>query len=302
MLMQRSTRRGFTLVELLLAIVLFSIIATATVRIIVNQQRFYAGSADMMAMRGSLRDANVMLPTDLRGIASAGGDILAMSDSALDFRLPIGMGVVCSIAAGRLAFVIPPTTLASQSALTTYISTPTTGDFVYVYDDGATSLVSDDSWQQTTLAAAPAIGSCPTYTSSATEAATAITITVTNALNATVVPGAVVRFYRRAKYKFFQPTAGGAWYLGYYDCPGGVCGTLQTIAGPYLAYSTTASATGLRFIYRDSLGAVTATPANVARIDVVARAQTRNPIRMPGRPIDYYSDSTVISIGLRNRN
>jgi uncharacterized transporter YbjL len=73
------------------------------------------------------------------------------------------------------------------------------------------------------------------------------------------------------------------------------------VAGPYLAYSTSAASTGLRFVYRDSTGAVTATPALVARIDIIAKAQTEQPIRMPGRPEAYFSDSVVVTVALRNR-
>jgi len=38
------------------------------------------------------------------------------------------------------------------------------------------------------------------------------------------------------------------------------------------------------------------------RVFLTARAQTQAPIRMPGRPIDYYRDSVVVSIALRNRS
>jgi hypothetical protein len=80
-----------------------------------------------------------------------------------------------------------------------------------------------------------------------------------------------------------------------------VCGTLQPVAGPYLAYSATTANTGLRFAYFDSLGNTTTSPTQVARIDIIAKAQTDNPIRMPGRPEAYYSDSLVVTVALRNR-
>ena len=147
-------------------------------------------------------------------------------------------------------------------------------------------------------------GSCPPasgYTATSAEGAAAQTITFGTALNANVLTGAVVRFYRRAKYKLYQPAGSGAWYLGYMDCPGGVCGTMEPVAGPYLAYSATAANTGLLFVYRDATGSITTTPSQVARIDIIAKAQTEKPIRMPGRPEAYYSDSLVVTVALRNR-
>jgi prepilin-type N-terminal cleavage/methylation domain-containing protein len=301
----RGTREGFTLLEVLFVLVLFGIVGAATMQVIVRQQRYYASANEMMAMRTNLRDAASVLPADLRGISSSGGDIVAMSDSAIDFRQPTGQAIVCSIGAGRTTLVIPPPVLASRSAVTSWLAAPLSGDQAFVYAEGATSMIADDTWQLVTLAAAPIAGVCPTtsgYTSTATEQAAALTLTVAPALQADVAVGSIIRFTHRAKYKLFQPTAGGAWYLGYLDCPGGVCGTLQAVAGPYMPYSAVTSSTGLRFVYRDSTGAITNTPANVARIDITARAQTQNPIRVPGRPLANYGDSIVVTIALRNRS
>ena len=299
-----KSRRGFTLVELIFVLVFFGLVAGATTTILVRQQRYYASASDMMSMRTSLRDAAMVIPTDLRGISSVGGDILAMSDSAIDFRVPIGQGIVCSIGGGRTSFVVPPPNMASRSAVTSWLNAPVSGDIVFVYAEGATSVIADDSWQQVAINATPAAGACPTttgYTGTAAEAAAAVTFNVAPALQADVVVGSLVRFHRRAKYKLFQPSSGG-WYLGYMDCPGGVCGTLETVAGPYQPYSANGAISGLRFVYRDSTGAVTAVPANVARIDLTARAQTQSMVRTPGRPVDYFRDSVVVSVAIRNRS
>ena len=299
-----SRRRGFTLTEMLFVLVIFGLVAAATMRIIVRQQRFYASTTDLIALNNTLRDVGAALPSDLRGISMTGNDIYAMSDSAITFRLSTGISVICSIGATRLTAVIPPTNLSSNSGISTWITAPTIGDTAFVYNEGATSALSDDGWQQVPITAALAIGSCPTssgYTSTTTEANNSQTVTFGTALVAGVVPGSVIRFYRTAKYKLYQPAGSNAWYLGYSDCPGGTCSATQPVAGPYLAYSATPGSTGLRFVYRDSTGAVTATPAQVARIDVIAKAQTETPIHMPGRPDGYYSDSLVVTVALRNR-
>jgi len=300
-----TRRRGFTLTEMLFVLVIFGLVAAATMQIIVRQQRFYASTTDLIAMRTTLRDIGEALPSDLRGISSIGGDIAAMSDSAIDFRFTTGISVICQIGVGRLTAVIPPTTLASRSGVTTWMAAPTTGDTMFVYNPGATSAVTDDGWQgPIPVTAALAVGICPTasgYTSTTAEQNGSLTLTFSTALNANIVPGNVIRFYRHAKYKLYQPAGSSSWYLGYQECPGGVCGTMQPVSGPYLAYSATPGLTGLRFVYRDVNGNVTATPTAVARIDIIAKAQTENKIRMPGRPEDYYSDSLVVTVALRNR-
>jgi len=304
MLKTVSRRRGFTLTEMLFVLVLFGLVAGATMRIIVRQQRFYASTTDLIALRNTLRDIGAALPSDLRGVSMTGNDIYAMSDSSITFRLSTGISVICSIGATRLTAVIPPTNLSSNSGISTWITAPTTGDTAFVYNEGATSALSDDGWQQVPITAALTIGSCPTasgYTTTTTEANNSLTVTFGTALVAGVVPGSVIRFYRTAKYQLYQPAGSSAWYLGYSECPGGTCSAMQPVAGPYLAYSATPANTGLRFVYRDSTGAVTATPSQVARIDVIAKAQTENPIHMPGRPDGYYSDSLVVTVALRNR-
>lgn len=300
-----TRRRGFTLTEMLFVLVIFGLVAAATMQIIVRQQRFYASTTDLIAMRTTLRDIGEALPADLRGISSIGGDIAVMSDSAIDFRFTTGISVICQIGVGRLTAVIPPTTLSSRSSVTTWISAPTIGDTMFVYNPGATSSVTDDGWQgPIPVTAALAVGICPTssgYTTTTAEQNGSLTLTFSTALNANIVPGNVIRFYRHAKYKLYQPAGSSSWYLGYQECPAGVCGTMQPVSGPYLAYSATPGLTGLRFVYRDVNGNVTATPTAVARIDIIAKAQTENKIRMPGRPEDYYSDSLVVTVALRNR-
>src|SRR5207237_249489 len=83
-----------------------------------------------------------------------------------------------------------------------------------VYDEGAAGGVNDDTWDKVAVTAALAVGSCPTtsgYTANATEAAAAQTVTFGTALNANVVVGSLIRFFRRAKYKLYPP-AGSSWW------------------------------------------------------------------------------------------
>ena len=300
----RAHRAGFTLPEFLVVVVLLGVLGGVTTRVVMRQQQFYRGATEMMTVRTNLRELGGILPTDLRGLSSVGGDIYAMSDSAIEFRLPAGNSIVCSIGPGRLTMVVPPTALVSRSDVTAWLNGPRLGDSLFVYDEGAGPTTSDDTWQLSTLSLAPTAGVCPTssgYTGSLSEATAALTLTLASALNTGVVPGSVIRFFRHARYKLFQPSTGSGWYLGYVDCPGGVCGALQAVAGPFLPYSATASATGLRLVYRDSTDAVTTTRANVARIDITARKQTANTVQMPGGSNDYYLDSLVVSVALRNR-
>ena len=143
---------------------------------------------DSPSTRADLRDLATALPSDLRAISSVGGDIYAMSDSAIDFRLPTGISTICVLGAGLTSVVVPPATLASKSGLTTWNSAPVANDSVMIYDEGASSATTDDVWRPYKITAAPGVGACPlatNFTSTAAEAAAGITLTLNAAMPAT---------------------------------------------------------------------------------------------------------------------
>jgi hypothetical protein len=175
------------------------------------------------------------------------------------------------------------------------------GDSVLIYDEGASSAISDDVWRPYKIIAAPVAASCPTatkFTTTSAEAAAGVKLTLSAALPAGSPQGSAMVFYRRAHYGLFVTTSGKTM-LGYFDCPGGVCGGVTPMGGPFLPYATTGS--GVQFSYYDSTGAVTATKANVARIDVVVRAQTAAPVALAGGTRSYMRDSLAFTVSLRNR-
>ena len=117
-----SRRAGFTLIELVIALVLMSLVGSAIVSLLLRQQRFYNSTTDLIQTRQQIRQAAAMLPSDLRGISSIGGDIYFMTDSALEFRSVFGSSVVCSNIGGKLSTV--PRVLAKGSNMTTWIRSP----------------------------------------------------------------------------------------------------------------------------------------------------------------------------------
>ena len=298
---RRSTRAGVTLVELMVVLVILGFVGAMIMRVVVRQQRFYAGAAEISSERADLRDLATALPTDLRGISSVGGDIYAMSDSSIDFRLPMGLSAICVLGVGLTSVVLPPASLASRSGVTTWTTAPVLGDSVLIYDEGATSGVSDDSWKAYKITGAPTAAACPNttrFTATAAEAAAGVNLPLSAALPATTPQGSAMMFFRHAHYGLFQTTSGKTM-LGYYDCPAGTCGTITPIAGPFLPYA--ASGSGVQFTYYDSTGAVTNVKTSVARIDVVVRAQTAAPVALAGGNRSYVRDSLAFTVSLRNR-
>lgn len=307
-----TQKRGFTLAELLVVLVLLGFVGGAIVALLVRQQRFFNGVQSIIDTRRQIRQAGAMLPGDLRSVSGVGGDIYAMTDSSIEVRATTGSSIVCLSNTVSKFLYLAPVTVAKNNVLTSVSTTPGPNDSLLVYDDGAnTSLGTDDSWRTygvSALGIVPA-SNCPTSSGlvqtvdqSGSNSLYRLTLPVTQ--TSTIRAGSAVRFFKRVHYSLYH-AADGSWYLGYYDCKLGRvpnCTAIQAIAGPLNAYAAAGSnSSGLQFTYYDSLGAVTAVPANVARISLVARGRASNLVALTGLGSTAFGDSVRIEIGLRNR-
>ncbi len=303
-------RRGFTLPELMVAMVMLAIISAALMSMLSKQQRFYRGTGDIMDLRSQLRQASQSITADLRGVSSVGGDILTMTDSSIDFRQTIGGSIICKIPTpGGTTLIIPPQTLASGAVFTTWLSTPIQGDSILIFDEGATTANADDSWQKFALAANPlaALNLCPTGSGNFTQTGDATqnsyTITLSGNLDTKVTVGAPVRFYHYAHYSLYK-ASDNKWYLGFCTPACSVSNPITAVAGPFRAYtsSTSPDTSGLRLTYYDSTGVVTANVAKVARIGIIIRGATQNPVNVSGFKNATMYDSLSTMIAVRNRS
>jgi prepilin-type N-terminal cleavage/methylation domain-containing protein len=307
--MQQPRRRhGFTMVEIMVAIVLLSLVVGALLAVVVEQQRFYDGASEVMEVRDTLRRVGDLQPSPLRGVAPREGDIIAMSDSAIDVMVPMGSSVICTIDLLRTTITIPPTALGSDAGLSSWSVMPVLSDSILIFD-------SQDAMPDTligrTVMAALTAGACPTtsgFTATAAEAAAGRTIVLNLPLPPSVPVGAPIRFFRRASYSLFRQPSDRQWYLGYRDyvrLRAPQWSAVQAVAGPLLPYAAT-GATGLRFTYRDSVGTALSAMVDAPRvrsIDIEVRAQTATKVRTSGatrNATGHYGDSLRTSVALRN--
>ena len=306
-----SRRAGFTLIELVIAMVLMSLVGGAIVKLLLQQQRFYNSTTDLIQTRQQIRQAAAMLPSDLRGISSVGGDISSMSDSALEFRSAFGGSVVCVNAGGTLSTV--PRVLASGATMTNWITTPVVGDSLAVYNNGASLAMAGQGWlfyriTAVTPVTTNAANGCPNATGltragDITAANPSLQLGLTPAAPNTIAVGAAIRFLRHVRYRIYRETD-NQWYLGFYSCLFGqvpVCKTTQPIAGPFQPYATNGTS-GVQFVYYGVDGVVTANPLQVARISLVVRGQSTGLVSLSGTGGTVFHDSLRIEVGLRNRN
>ena len=304
-------RRGFTLLEMLIVIILFGLVMGSMMMVIRQQQSFYRSAGQMMELRSQAGQALGVVPRDLRAISSVGGDITAMSDDAIDFRAQLGSSVVCTVT-GSTVVVPPNARLMKQSRLTVWRAQPVAGDQLMIYDDGDEPSEVDDQWRTYTISgvakgAVNSANACAPGTGFVVPADTADSwrFTVSSAFSTTIRQGAPIRFARATRYTLYQ-AADGEWYLGYQENTGAGWSAVGPISGPHRAYSATPGESGLSFVYFDAAEneldpTSMANAPNVARIDITVRGRTRNDVVVPGKAREQLVDSLFASVNLRNR-
>ncbi len=133
-------RRGFSLIELLITIVLVAIIGVAAGRMLMSQTRFYSRLAGQKDARSVTRNARNIIQTELSMVEAGGGGGAASNDS-IRVRMPIMWGVFCSnstmmylpydsamFAMGSYAgYAIKDTTATGTYTYTTASNAPTAG-------------------------------------------------------------------------------------------------------------------------------------------------------------------------------
>lgn len=284
----RTRRAGTSLVELVIVIVLLAVIGSATLAVVIHQERFYRGQADAIDARATVRDVASVLQSELRALTPSDGDLYAITPSAVDFRATLAQSVVCTVAPSRSSVTIPPERLATGAPLTWIGTRPEAGDTLLVLASGSTP---GDIWSRHVLTAAPSTtGSCPTatgFTTTAAESSAALTLSLSPPLDTAIATGALVRVVRHARYELYR-ASDSRWYLGYLDCLASratPCNVVQPVAGPF-------APAGIQLAYLDLAGARITDPWRVARIDILAIAARRS------SPTTL--DSLATTIALRN--
>ena len=301
MLTQGRPRRGVSLVELIVAITIGGVVLALVSSISVRQQRLYADVAARSALNAQLRQAETILPIELRGVAARAGDIREARDTSIEFLATLSSAVVCDTQPGAL--VLAPAD-AHHTTFASYLTSIAAGDtaWLFVATDSA------DYWRPLTVlqsgAALP--GSCgrlgPRLTGSLLTASRIVVRLASPAPTEEAI-GSVLRVTRPVRYSLYKG-GDGRWYLGQRDWNvlTGRFNTVQPVSGPFLS----PSGRGLVFEYFDSAGTQLGVPvANtkaIASIRASMRGQSSTIMRAFARGAQGKSaDSASLAVALRNR-
>ena len=133
-------RQGFTLAEILIAVVILGIIGAALVRLLISQSRFTELQMSKRNARTVSRNAMNIMLTDLRMVQDSGG-LRAAANDYVTARVPIAFGLFCGTNGGNYSVSLLPVDSA-MTALGKYggWAYRDPAQEVYVYKDASTPI------------------------------------------------------------------------------------------------------------------------------------------------------------------
>ena len=275
-----TARRGFTLVELTVALGLGLVVAGLVQRQLLLGRRLARAQAERMALQDNVRAAALVLAAELGSLgrdeitpeASAAvgypaglrSDLLAVAASAATYLAARGEGWVCRVAPGA------PDEIVVAALSWRALRVPRATDSLLVFAEGDPALSTDDAWLRfAVVSAGPS--SCP-------DGGAGLAMRV--AAPAGLSPGALLRITPGAPARLAEVMearsyrSGGRTWLGLRSVSTGEA--ITPVAGP-LADST-AGVRGLTLWYRDAFDALTTDPSAVRAVEIVLTGVTDQPV------------------------
>lgn len=295
------TRRGFTMVELLISIVVLSIVGMATMRVmrgVLNTTRAQVATASTQT---NVRTGMLALPQELREVGYdtiplTGGvvsDLEAIAPHRVTFRAMRGLGVTCGTPSLSQFVVRRPITGIRMPLLTD-------GFLLFVESDPNQGL--DDQWVSLNVTAVDTNATC-----GGGEPAIALTLgsaPLVDPVNGVPMAisqyfvGGPIRWYERVEYgPYADPATGLAW-LGARSLSLGQT-SLTPVFGPLP--DTTSFTLDYRGTDMAVLNPATAPPSQVRAIRVTLTGTTDGPVSLAGSTNRNRAQTTFSTlVALRN--
>jgi prepilin-type N-terminal cleavage/methylation domain-containing protein len=274
-------RRGYTLIELLVALAAGGVVATAIARVLVHTQRVAQHLAQRMELNQTLRATLAILPMDLRGLDAsdpAGSDLIQLSDSALTYKATRGFYVTCLPASGG--------TVSLDTAMLGLRPLDPEFDSLVILSGGL--LPDRDRWVHLDLRSVSSGRNCPGGRPS-------LDVAVSPAvLNPDSMPrGSPIRSFEVTEVRRYVDGAGMTWVGARRYSKVTRWNAIQPVAGPLVP-------SGLRFTYLARDGTPTGDPGRVTRIALMIAARSPVAVWLRGKAPRYLVDSLATQVALRN--
>jgi prepilin-type N-terminal cleavage/methylation domain-containing protein len=268
--------RGFTMIEVIVALVVGMIVLGSVVQLLIVQGRGYRKQREQVDVRETAREAAGLLSWDLRQAAVAGSSFAVMGSNAVTIRAFRGLGTVC----------------AKHALLARYGLWKTGGNIQATVDDTALVYqIGRGQWNKlkiTAVGTPAAMGVTACVWPGARPPDMVVEFAVTATTDTSYIKvGAPLRTFRRVQYAEYQQN--NRWWLGRKV---GAAASYELLTGPLLAPASN----GLAFTYYDTLGAVTANPAAVGSVAFTLRTESFKNTISTGSQYEHDSVTTKVAV------
>lgn len=270
-------RRGFTIIELLVGLVVGLIVLSSVVQMLIVQGRGYRKQREVIDIGETVREATALLAGDLRQSAVGGSPLAVIGANTIALRSLRGIGTIC----------------AKHPLLARYGLWKSGGNIFAGIDDSAlVYLLGRDKWTPLKISA---VGT-PTamgVTACAWPGSRPPDVVVEFAVNSKtdtsyIKVGATFRNFRHVEYTEYQ--LNNRWWLGRKV---GAATSYEQLTGPLMG-----PALGLGFAYYDTLGAVTTNLSAVGSVAFTLRTESFKNTYV-GNSYVYQRDSLTTKVVLR---
>jgi len=282
-------RKGYTLIELMVALVVLLLVTGSLYKLLVNTQRLSRAQAERVDLQSNVRTASLVIPAELRELNTVVGgtwqnDILAKNPTSIQYRAMRGIGFLCQVptTTGEIRIL-----KSTWSGLRDPVAVRDSG---FVFYDGANPDVStDDIWLGLRITNI-------TNSTCGTEAAFSLTINPAVAELTSLPVRTPVRLFEDMELSLY-PSGGQSW-LGARSMSGGEL-VPQPLLGPLVPAGLTP---GLFLEYLDNSNNAAAAAGDVKSIKLTVVGLSNQAISKYGgsSQTSVVRDTLVTRVSLRN--
>ena len=270
-----TARRGGTLIELLIALPIASLLAMAAAATLLSGWRLVRRAAASQGSTRELRHAHAIFESELRPLRAR--DLHTLADTAVEFDALLGVGVVCGTPNGATDRVDIVSADPADARGVSWASSLQIGDALSLWrahPDRVESVVE----HRTTVRDIRWTSACTASPWMAEWAdRRTVRLTLTDVSPSPLVVGAVVAARRHTRLSLYR--SGASWYLGKRTRTGGVWDVVQPVAGPFLSPAQG----GMTARVLDAAGTVTQRMDAAAAVRLELRADRAPDGRLPPR-------------------
>lgn len=242
--MRAANARGFSLIELLIAIIIFGIVGSSIFGLLARTQRLSRTQADRATMQANIRAGMGLVTSELRELSVSGtqADIQSLTTTNITYRGMRGLGFVCDVDANFIR--------VQDSTFSGYRVPIPNWDRVMLFVENDPDIATDDGWLERTITGVTAENCSAGGLGIRLDFGTSLPTSPDTLSMITV--GSPLRTFELME--IGELVQGGETWLGGRSISGGQ--TFQPVLGPL-------APNGVQFGFRTALGATTTNPLTV---------------------------------------